>query len=150
MSIADQVNSQLNAAMKARDRDRATMLRGIRAAFIEEMKKDGSDSVSDEQAIGILRRLARQRGESIEAYEKGGRPDLLAAEKTELALIETFLPSLADEATTRAWVQAALAETGAEGPGGVGRVMGYLMKNHKGELDGKLAKSIAEELLGGA
>ena len=111
------------------------------------MKKDGSDSVSDDQAIAILRRLARQRGESIEAFERGGRADLVAAEKAELELIETFLPSLADEATTRAWVKAAIAETGAEGPGGVGRVMGYLMKNHKGEIDGKLAKSIAEGLL---
>ena len=147
MSITERLSNELNTAMKARDRVRATTLRGIRAAFIEEMKKDGSDSVSDDQAIAILRRLARQRSESIEAFEKGGRPDLVETEKTELALIETFLPNLADEATTRAWVQAAIAGTGAEGPGGIGKVMGYLMKNHKSEIDGKLAKSIAEELL---
>ncbi|MCA9756863.1 MAG: GatB/YqeY domain-containing protein [Candidatus Eisenbacteria bacterium] len=147
MSILERVSNDLNAAMKARDRDRATTLRGIRAAFIEEMKKDGADTVPDDQALAILRRLARQRGESIEAFEKGGRPDLAEAEKTELALIETFLPQLADEATTRAWVQAAIAETGAAGPGGIGKVMGYLMKNHKNDIDGKLAKSIAEELL---
>ena len=147
MSIAERLSTELNAAMKSRDRVRATTLRGIRAAFIEEMKKDGSDSVSDDQAVAILRRLGRQRAESIEAFEKGGRPDLAETEKTELALIETFLPNLADEATTRAWVRAAIAETGAAGPGGIGKVMGYLMKNHKSEIDGKLAKSIAEELL---
>lgn len=147
MSIAERVSEELNVAMKARDRDRATALRGIRAAFIEEMKKDGSTTVSDEQAVAILRRLARQRAESIEAFTKGDRPDLVAAETAELALIETFLPSLADEATTRAWVQTAIAETGAAGPGGVGKVMGYLMKHHKSDIDGKLAKAIAEELL---
>lgn len=150
MSIYDHVNSELNAAMKIRDRDRVNALRGIRAAFIEEMKKDNSSSVDDDKAVSILRRLARQRGESIEAFETGGRPELAAIEKAELAIIETFLPKLADEVTTRAWVQEAIAETGAAGPGDMGRVMGHLMKNHQGEVDGKVAKGIASELLGSA
>jgi uncharacterized protein YqeY len=148
MSINDRVNDELTAAMKSRDRDRATALRGIRAAFLEEMKKDNAKSVSDEKAIGILRRLARQRGESIEAFEKGNRPDLAAKEKTELAIIETFLPQLADEATTRAWIEEAIAQTGASGPGDIGRVMGLLMQAHQGQVDGKLAKQIASERLG--
>ncbi|MCA9728735.1 MAG: GatB/YqeY domain-containing protein [Candidatus Eisenbacteria bacterium] len=148
MSIYDEVNEQLTAAMKGRDRDRATALRGIRAAFIEEMKKDNSSSVADDKAVGILRRLARQRGESIEAFEKGNRADLADKEKAELAIIETFLPKLADEATTRAWVEAAIAETGAAAAGDMGRVMGHLMKTHQGEVDGKLAKEIASKLLG--
>jgi len=148
MSIYEQVNSELNAAMKSRERVRVNTLRGIRAAFIEEMKKDGSSSVGDDQSVAILRRLARQRGESIDAFEKGDRPELAAAEKAELEIIEGFLPSLADEVTTRSWVKATIAETGAAGPGDVGRVMGQLMKSHKGEIDGKLAKTIASELLG--
>lgn len=147
MSIYDRVNDELTAAMKSRDRDRATALRGIRAAFLEEMKKDNASSVSDEKAIGILRRLARQRGESIEAFEKGNRADLAAKERAELEIIETFLPQLADEATTRAWVEEAIAQTGASGPGGMGRVMGHLMQAHQGQVDGKLAKQIASELL---
>lgn len=147
MSINDRVNGELTAAMKSRDRDRATALRGIRAAFLEEMKKDNASSVSDEKAISILRRLVRQRGESIEAYEKGNRPDLAAKEQAELAIIETFLPKLADEATTRAWVEEAIVETGASGPGDMGRVMGHLMKTRQGEVDGKLAKQIASERL---
>jgi hypothetical protein len=134
--------------MKIRDRDRVNALRGIRAAFLHEMKKDGATSVSEVEAIVVLRRLARQRGESIEAFEKGDRPELVAVETAELKIIETFLPSLADEATTRSWTEAAIAETGAKGPGDVGRVMGHLMKNHKGDVDGKLAKTIASELLG--
>ena len=147
MSIYDRVNDELTAAMKSRDRDRATALRGIRAAFIEEMKKDNASSVGDETAIGILRRLARQRGESIEAFEKGNRPDLAAKEQAELAILETFLPTLADEATTRAWIEEAIAATGASGPGDMGRLMGHVMQAHQGQVDGKLAKQIASERL---
>ena len=66
----------------------------------------------------------------------------------ELAIIDTFLPSLADEDTTRAWVAAAIEESGASGPGDVGRVMGALMRAHKGEVDGNLAKRLAQEALG--
>ncbi|MEO0600502.1 MAG: GatB/YqeY domain-containing protein, partial [Myxococcota bacterium] len=87
--------------------------------------------------------------ESITAYEEGGRDDLVAQEKAELAVIETFLPSLADEATTRAWVEEAIAKTGASAPGDMGKVMGALMGAHKGELDGGLANRIVRELLAG-
>ena len=147
MSLYTQINDALGAAMKSRDRNRLNALRGIRAAFIEEMKKDNADAVEDDKATAILRRLARQRGESIEAFEKGDRPELAAAEKAELEIIESFLPSLANEATTRTWVDEAIAATGAQGPGDTGRVMGHLMKSHQGEIDGKLAKTIVAERL---
>ena len=148
MPLVDDVSAQLKAAMRAKDKPRVQALRGIRAAFIEASKAAGADdSVSDEQALTILRRLAKQRRESIDAYEAGGREDLAETERSELAVIETFLPQLADEATTRGWVQAAIAQTGASGPGDLGRVMGSLMKAHKGVLDGKLANRIARELL---
>ena len=65
-------------------------------------------------------------------------------------MIESYLPSLADEATTRAWVEAAIAESGASTPGDVGRVMGLVMKAHKGDVDGGMAKKLAAEILGGA
>ena len=68
-------------------------------------------------------------------------------ERQELAVLEVFLPSLADEATTTAWVQAAIAQSGAAGPGDMGRVMGALMGAHKGEVDGGMAKDIALKLL---
>lgn len=69
------------------------------------------------------------------------------SEKFELALIETYLPSTADEATTRAWVEAAIAAVGATKPGDVGKVMGGVMKAHRAEVDGALVKKIAGELL---
>jgi uncharacterized protein YqeY len=149
MPIYDDVNQQLKEAMKAQDKVRMAGLRGIRAGFIEEMKKSAATTVPDEAAIAILRRLQKQRNDSIEAYEKGGRSDLVAEERGELAVIESFLPSLADDATTTQWVQEAITAMEATGPGAIGKVMGQVMKAHKGVVDGKRVKEIAERLLGG-
>lgn len=149
MAIVDDVTAQMKDAMRAKDKVRLGALRSIRAAFIEMMKKDGSDSVADEAAIAILRRLEKQRKESIAAYADGGRDDLAEVERAELVVLEAFLPSLADEETTTAWVSAAIEASGAAGPSDMGRVMGALMKAHKGEVDGGLAKDIALKLLRG-
>lgn len=148
MSILEQVSEQLKVAMRSQDKERVTGLRGIRAAFIEALKVDGSTELSDDAATEILRRLAKQRRESIEAYVAGGRQDLVAVEEAELKLIETFLPATADEATTRAWVQDAIARSGATSAREMGKVMGLLMQEHKGVLDGKLANRLVRELLG--
>jgi len=148
VSLVDDVSQQMKAALKASEPLRLRALRNIRAAFLHEMKKDGSSSLPDETCRELLRRLEKQRKESIEAFEKGGRPELAAEEQAELAVIQTFLPSLADEATTRAWVREAIAASGAASQKELGRVMGALMKAHKGELDGNLARRLAAELLG--
>jgi len=147
MSILEQVSAQLTQAMRDRDKDRITALRNIRAAFIEGLKVDGSASLPDDKATEILRRVAKQRKESIEAYTAGDRKDLAEAEARELAVVESFLPRLADEATTRGWVEAAIAQTGAAGMGDVGKVMSALMAAHREEVDGKVANRIARQLL---
>lgn len=147
MAIVDDVTQQMKDAMRAKDKVRLGALRGMRSAFIEAMKADGSDTLADDKSIAILRRLEKQRRESIEAFESGGRQELAEVEKAELAVIEAFLPSLADEATTTQWVQAAIAKSGATGPGDMGRVMGAIMGAHKGEVDGRMAKDIALKLL---
>ncbi len=149
MSLLDRVSEELKQAQLAQEEERLLALRSIRAAFLNEMKKDGSESLDDEVCVALLRRLAKQRKESIEAFEKAGRGDRVEAEQSELAVIESYLPSLADEATTRDIVRAAIEQTGAQAPGDVGRVMGAVMKAHRGEVDGTLAKRIADEILGG-
>jgi uncharacterized protein YqeY len=149
MSIEETVHARLTEAMKARDVARTAALRNIRAAFLVEMKKDNAKQLDDAAAIDVLRRLAKQRRESIEAFEAAGRSDRAEAERAELAVVEGFLPRLADEATTRAWVEEAIAATGASKPGDVGRVMGAVMKAHKGDVDGALARTVAASLLGG-
>jgi uncharacterized protein YqeY len=149
MPIVNVVSDQLKTAMRAKDKARLSALRNIRAALLNAMKEDGSETLADEVSVTVLRRLAKQRVESIEAFETGGRPEMAAAEREELALIESFLPKLADEAATRAWVREAIAATGASSPKELGRVMGALMKAHKDEIDGSLARRLAAELLGG-
>jgi hypothetical protein len=147
VGIFDEATLGMQAARKAKDEVRLTALRAIRAAFLLEMKKDNATTLSDEVCIGVLRKLEKQRHESIEAFEAAGRADRAATERAELAVIESFLPRLADEATTRAWVQEAIAASGATGARELGKVMGALMKVHKGEVDGNLARKLASELL---
>jgi uncharacterized protein YqeY len=147
MSIAQDVSNQIKEAMKSKDKIRLNALRNIRSLLLNEMKKDNSNDLPDETSIALVRRLEKQRGESIEAFESAGRDEQARNERSELAVLREFLPGLADEETTRGYVEEAIANSGASSPGDVGRVMGALMKAHKGEIDGGLAKKIASELL---
>lgn len=149
MAVVDTVTAQMKDAMKARDAARLSALRNMRAAFLTEMKKDGSETLDDAVAVAVLRKLSKQRLESIDAFTQANRPERVAEERAELGVIEEFLPRLADEATTRAWVQAAIAASGASSAKELGKVMGALMKAHKGDVDGDLARKLAAELLGG-
>jgi uncharacterized protein YqeY len=150
MGLVERISEEMKAAQKARDSVRLAALRNARAALLTEMKKDGSETLDDAVATTVLRRLAKQREESIAAFAGAGRADRADAERAEKALIESFLPQLADDATTRAWVQAAIAETGATSARDLGRVMGALMKAHKDDVDGTVARKLASELLAGA
>lgn len=149
MSIFLTVNEQLKDAMRARDADRTRGLRGIRAAFILEMKADNSETLNDERCVKALRSLAKQRRDSIESYTAAGREDLAATEQAELNVIDELLPKLADEATTEAYVAAAIAACGATSVKELGKVLGLVMKSHKDEVDGALVKAVATRLLGG-
>ena len=149
MPIVDDVTAQMKDALRAKQTTRLSTLRSVRAGFLNEMKKDGSETLPDEVCIGVLRKLEKQRRESIEAFEKGGRADRAETEKEELAVIQEFLPSLANPATTRAWVEQAIRSSGAESAKELGKVMGAVMKAHKGDVDGNLARTIAAELLAG-
>ena len=149
MGLLEQVSEELKAAMRAKDKVRLAALKGIRAAFIETLKEDGAETLADDKALAVIRRIAKQRKESIEAYTAGGRDDLVATEAAELEVVESFLPKLADEETTRAWVSEAIAQTGASTPADMGKVMGALMGAHRSEIDGKLANRLVRELLSG-
>ncbi|MCP4035697.1 MAG: GatB/YqeY domain-containing protein [bacterium] len=148
MSIVEDVSAQMKDAMKARDKLRTNALRNMRSVLLNEMKKDNSTDLPDEVSIGQLRRLEKQRGESIDAFEQAGRSEQAEAERSELAVIREFLPQLADAAATREIVANAIESTGAASKAELGKVMGAVMKAHKGEVDGNLARTIAAELLG--
>ncbi len=147
MAVVEKISEDLKQAMRDRDAARTSAIRNMRAALLLAMKEDGSQTLPDEKAYEVLRRLAKQRQESVDAYRSAGREDLVAAELAELTLIETYLPRLADLETTRQWVQEAIASTGATSARDKGKVMGALMKAHKADLDGKLANQVVAELL---
>jgi uncharacterized protein len=149
MVIFDDVNQKMKDALRSGEKLRLQALRNIRAAFLLRLKEDGSATLTDEQAIPILRKLEKQRRESIEAFDGAGRTEQAAAERAELEVILGYLPKQADEATVREWVKAAIAETGAKSGKDVGKVMGAVMKAHKGDVDGNEARRIAAELLPG-
>ena len=149
MAIFDDVNNQMKDALRAQQKLRLQALRNIRAAFLTRLKEDGSQTLSDADCVPILRRLEKQRKESIEAFEAGGRTEQAAAEREELAIILGFLPSQASEDTVRGWVKEAIAESGATSAKDVGKVMSAVMKAHKGDVDGNVARKLATELLSG-
>ena len=150
MAIFDQINEHMKAALRGGEKLRLQALRNIRAAFLLRLKEDASQTtVCDADCVTILRKLEKQRRESIEAFEAAGRTEQAAAERAELQIVLSYLPAQADEATVRGWVRAAIAESGAKAPSDIGRVMGALMKAHKGDVDGNVARRIASELLAG-
>ncbi len=148
MALKDQVADELKKAMLAKDAARTTGLRMIRAAFIE-LEKEGKGEVTDERCFEALRRLKKQREDSIQSYEQAGRQDLAEQERLELGIVEAFLPKLADEAQTTVWVREAIAASGATSVKEIGKAMGALMKAHKADVDAGLARKVLEKELGG-
>lgn len=143
MTLVERVNQDLHAAMKARDAKRTGTLRLIRAAILEE-SKSGRGEPDDAAVVRLLRQMVKQREDAASQYDAGGRPDLAEAERDEIIVVNGYLPQLADEATTLAWVREAIAASGARSRRELGRVMGPLMKAHREELDAALARTLIE------
>ena len=142
-SLSSRIQEDLKQAMKDRDGDRTRALRMIRAAIIEA-EKEGAGAVTDERVFEALKRIRKQRVEAAEQYRAGDRIELAEAEEAEMRVIDAYLPKVADEAQTRAWVQEAIAASGAKSLKEAGKVMGALMKAHKADVDAGLAKAILE------
>ena len=122
MSLKQQVISDLTASMKAQDAARTSTLRMVKAAFMNrEIEKGGE--LDDEEMMKLLRSLVKQRRDSVEQYEKGGRQELADKEKSEIVVIEAYLPQAASHDEIERAIDAALAETGATSMKDMGRVM---------------------------
>ncbi len=146
-TIPARITADMKAAMKAKDKPRLAAIRMLRAAMIEAEKS--GEAVTDDGVVKILRKLRKQRIDAAGSYRDGGREDLAEQEEFEATIIDTYLPQLADEAQTLAWVKEAIAASGATAPNQLGMAMGALMKAHKGQVDGALARRLlAAELSG--
>jgi uncharacterized protein YqeY len=150
MALTDQIQSDLTTAMKARDAETVGTLRMVMAAVKNQRVAAGqSGDITDEQTIELLTREAKKRTEAAEAYDAADRPELADKERRELEIIRTYLPEQLDEETIRGFVDEAIAETGASGPGDLGKVMSAVMPKVKGRADGKLINALVRERLTG-
>ena len=147
MSILDTLNQDLKTAMKAGDDVGKRTLRSLKAAITRAQKDNDNQPLNDEQILKVLQKQAKQRRDSIEAYQQASREDLVAEESAELAVIERYLPQMMSEEEIRAVAQAVIAEVGATGPRDTGKVMGKLMPQLRGKADGRLVSQVVRGLL---
>ena len=148
--IRDTIKSETVSAMKGGDKERTATLRMIAAKVKDrdiELRTAAEQPDDDVLVTGVLQKMAKQRRESIQMYEEGGRTELAEQEKAELAVIEEFLPQQMGEAETKAKIEEIKAELGAEGMKDMGRVMGELKARHGAELDMSKASGWVKESL---
>jgi len=148
MSLETRVMEELKTAMKAKDEAGLRSLRAIKAAIILEKTAEGaSDVLSEATEMKMLQKMAKQRKDSIDIFEKQGREDLAVKEREELAIIEKFLPAQMSAEELNAEVKAIIAETGATSPADMGKVMGVASKKLAGKADGKAISEAVKQLL---
>lgn len=149
ISLKQKIFSDLKDAMKAGDavkRDTLRMLDAmIKNTEIEKLKKE--EGLSDAEVVEVLSRAVKQRRDSVEQFEKGGRADLADKEKKEIEIISAYLPEQLGEDKIREIIKEVIAQTGAAGKADIGKVMGQAMGRLKGQADGNAVKKVAEELL---
>lgn len=148
--IRESIKAALTGAMKAGDAPRRDALRLIQAALKNrDIELRGAASPPDDDVLvtEVLQKMVKQRRESIEMYERGGRAELAAAEAAEVAVIEGFLPRQMSEAELAAAIDAIVAETGAASVKDMGRVMALVKERHAGEIDmGKASAAVKARL----
>lgn len=150
MSLKDTIVADLTAAMKAKDADKVSVLRMVKAALMNRQIDKGGE-LTDDEITKALQTLVKQRRDSAEQYENAGRSELAAKENAEIAFIEAYLPQAASDDEIAAAVDAAVAETGASSMKDMGTVMKAAMANLAGKsADGKkVSEAVKNKLSGG-
>lgn len=150
--LRPQINEALKTAMKAKDDVAVRTLRLILAALkdrdIAARTRGRTDGVDDDEILGLLATMIKQRRESIQLYEQGGRLDLSEQEAAEIAVIQRFLPRQMEDDEIRAAVAGVIAEIGATGLKDMGRTMAELRSRYAGQMDFQKASALAKATLG--
>jgi uncharacterized protein YqeY len=147
-TLLDRIESAMRDAMRARDQRRTTTLRMAMAAAQNKRIELGRP-LTDDDVIDVLARQVKQRRESVDAFRTAGRDDRVAEEEAEAAILAEFLPEQLGEVEIEALAREAIAETGASGPGDLGRVMGRVAPATKGRADGRQVSEIVRRILTG-
>ena len=149
VTLRDRLRAETTAAMRSGDALRRDTLRLAENAIYNAEKRDRRAYAEDEVAV-ILAREVKMRRESIEAFEKGGRPDLAAKEVAEIEILAAFLPQGLSESELAALVREAISATGASSPRDMGKVMGWLTPRTRGRADGRTLSGMVASALASA
>lgn len=144
------IKNQIKDAMLKKEAVRLSVLRGLTAAFTNELvaqKRPPQEILSDEDCLKVIDRAVKQRKDSIEQFTKGNRADLADSEKAELAILETFLPAMMSQAQIRPIAEKKKAELGITDKTKAGMLMSALMKELKGKARGDDVKAVVDTLL---
>jgi uncharacterized protein YqeY len=148
MSLKTQLTDDMKAAMKAGDKTRLGVIRLVNAA-IKQREVDERIELDDAQVLAVLEKMVKQRRDSISQFDAAGRDDLSAIERTEMAIIEHYLPARLGEAAILDAIDTAMAETGASGPADMGKLMAVLKPRLAGQADmGEVSKLVKQRLAG--
>ena len=146
MNLKDRLREEVTAAMRSGEALRRDTLRMAQNAIYNAEKRDRREYAEDEVAV-LLTKEVKTRRESVEAFEKGGRPDLVAKEQAEIAILTEFLPQPLTEAELQALVAEAISTTGASSPRDMGVVMGWLSPRTRGRADGRVLSGLVTAAL---
>ena len=144
-----ELKEAIKTAMKARETVKLNVLRGISAMVTNDLVAKGrgpEGTLTEDEMLALIIRASKQRKDSIQQFEAGGRPELAVAEKEELAIIETLLPAQMSQDEIVAAAKAKAAEMGVVDKTGANKLMGMLMKDLKGKADGTAVKAVVDNL----
>lgn len=148
MSLKDQINNDLKDAMRAGDAKKRDAIR-LLTAEIKRREVDERKTLTDADVVAIIDKMIKQRRDSIEQFEKGGRQDLANNEKFEVGVLQAYMPQAMSEAEIADAVAASIAESGAKGPADMGKVMTVLRPKLAGRADmGKVSALVKQKLAG--
>ena len=148
--LRDDINNAVKEAMKAKEERKLSTLRMVNSTIKNadiEARGQGKPPLSDEALLSVLQKMIKQRQEAVELYDKGGRAELAAQERDEIAVISAYLPRQMSEDDVKAAISAVIAETGAAGIKDMGKVIGVLKTKFAGQMDFGKASGLVKELL---
>jgi uncharacterized protein len=150
--LRDDINNAVKEAMKAKDERRLSTLRMVNSTIKNadiDARGQGKPPLGDAELLGVLQKMIKQRQESVELYDKGGRAELAAQEREEIAIISAYLPKQMSEAEVKAAIASVIAETNAAGIKDMGKVIGALKAKHAGRMDFGKASGLVKAALTG-
>lgn len=147
MSLEQQIQQDIKAAMLAKEKVRLESLRAIKSAILLVKTSDGADEISDDAVIKLIQKLVKQRKETALVYNEQNRSELADKELEEAAFMEVYLPKQMTEAEIEEAVKSIISSVGASGPQDMGKVMGVATKQLAGKADGRIISAIVKKLL---